>query len=559
MEPTPFDMDATGVVDLQAAASTRVGEGRYSLKRILGRGGMGIVWLAYDERLQCEVALKFLPPQIRFDPAAVDDLRRETARSRKLSHPNIIRIHDLYEPEGQDAFISMEYVEGSNLQTLRVQQAERVLSWQFLEPLVQQLCEALEYAHGQGIIHRDLKPANLMVDKAGKLKLSDFGIARAVTDTMSRSSIAQTSGTLLYMSPQQLDGGFPKVTDDIYGTGATLYELLTSKPPFFSGDLLNQVRNVPAKPLHEFLGEIKLVNKIPSHVEEVILACLNKIPSRRPQNARELAEWFFSGQRPGLLKPRRGILSTLKTFGRPNLRYVAAATVATMLAMAVPWILVGWNNEKVAARSSASPTSGSPTQPVMPQQTRHIPDASRSASAPVDGTGKPLTALQLLRKGNTHVSERSKNKVVQILSSRSPIHVPPQQWRIIYYDPKARYKSVEVQFEGGKMSRVFEPARLLEVLTPQAQKPLDAEKLRVDSSDALRITLALPEIRHLTIRSVEFALERGYGGSPVWKIQLFGAASSDPSRETGLGYAIVLADDGRVLKETFSKKTVPIK
>src|SRR2546421_908737 len=282
-EAIPFDMYATGAVDLQAAASTKVAGGRYALRRMLGRGGMGIVWLAFDERLQCEVAFKFLPPQIRFDAVALDDLRRETARSQKLTHPNIVRIHDLYEAENEDAFISMEYVDGPHLGTLRVQQSERVLSWSYLEPLVPQLCEALEYAHAEGIIHRDLKPANVMVEQSGRLKLADFGIARAVTDTMSNISISKTTGTLLYMSPQQLEGGLPKVTDDIYGLGATLYELLTSKPPFYAGDLPHQVRNVVAKPPKDRLRELKLTNEIPSYIEDLVMACLNKSDTQRPQ------------------------------------------------------------------------------------------------------------------------------------------------------------------------------------------------------------------------------------------------------------------------------------
>src|SRR5437588_9661951 len=134
-EPIPFDVDATGMIDLQAAASTKLAGGRYSLRRMLGRGGMGIVWLAQDERLQREVALKFLPPQIKADPVALDDLRRETARSQNLTHPNIVRIHDLYEANDEDPFISMEFVDGPNLGALRVQQAERVLGWTYLEPL----------------------------------------------------------------------------------------------------------------------------------------------------------------------------------------------------------------------------------------------------------------------------------------------------------------------------------------------------------------------------------------------------------------------------------------
>src|SRR5271154_4718932 len=149
--------------------SHKVGAGRFTLVRPLGRGGMGEVWLAQDERLREPVALKFLPPEVRADPAALDDLRRETAKSHRLTHPNIVRIHDFHEPEGEPAFISMEYVEGWTLTAVRVEQPSRVLSWDYLRPRVQQLCAALDYAHFENVIHRDLKPGNIMVDTRGRL------------------------------------------------------------------------------------------------------------------------------------------------------------------------------------------------------------------------------------------------------------------------------------------------------------------------------------------------------------------------------------------------------
>ena len=128
-----------------------------------------------------------------------------------------------------------------------------------------------------------------------------------------------------------------------------------------------------------------------------------------------------------------------------------------------------------------------------------------------------------------------------------------QQWRIVYYDPKATYKTVEVRFEGGEMVRVHEPTRLLGVFnTP---KPLDFEKLKVESDQALRIALALPSVQELSVRSVELELERGYAGAPVWNVRLFGGITAESPTETSLGYATIFADDGRVLKETFSKKT----
>jgi serine/threonine protein kinase len=154
-----------------------VGAGRFWLIKILGRGGMGVVWLAEDLRLNEQVALKFLPPEIAGDAAALDELRRETRRSRQLTHQHIVRIHDLFEAEGEAPLISMEYVDGRNLSELRVRAEGGVLTWEFLEPLVRQLCDALNYAHGEGVIHRDLKPGNVMLDSRGRVKLADFGIA----------------------------------------------------------------------------------------------------------------------------------------------------------------------------------------------------------------------------------------------------------------------------------------------------------------------------------------------------------------------------------------------
>src|ERR1017187_1682632 len=216
--------------------------GRFTLLQKLGRGGMGEVWLASDERLKERVALKFLPPEIQADAAALDDLRRETSRSRQLTHTNIVRIHDLHEEADGMPFIVMAYVDGPTLAGLRVEQASRVLSWEYLRPLVRQLCAALDYAHGEKVVHRDLKPTNVMVDSKGRVKLADFGIAAVMSDSMSRISVRHsTGGTLVFMSPQQLEGKRPQAADDIYALGAMLYESLTSKPPFYTGELPHQI------------------------------------------------------------------------------------------------------------------------------------------------------------------------------------------------------------------------------------------------------------------------------------------------------------------------------
>jgi serine/threonine protein kinase len=239
------------------------------------------------------VALKFLPPEIRGDPAALDDLRRETSRSRKLTHPNIIRIHDLHEEGDGTAFIAMEYVDGPTLAGLRVEQPARVLEWDYLRPLVEQLCAALDYAHGEKVVHRDLKPANVMVDRKGRLKLADFGIAAVMSDSMSRISVQNpVIGTLVFMSPQQLAGKNPQAADDIYALGATLYELLTSKTPFYSGDLTHQVLHEAPEPIADRLEVLEIRNDVPPAVAAMIMACLSKEREQRPPSAAAVAEWI---------------------------------------------------------------------------------------------------------------------------------------------------------------------------------------------------------------------------------------------------------------------------
>ena len=255
---------------------------------------MGVVWLAHDTRLRESVALKFLPNAISADPVALERLRHETLRSRKLTHPNIIRIHDLYGGEGEPAFISMEFVDGSNLHYVRATRPNPVLPWKFLAPLVAQLCDALDYAHRNGVIHRDLKPANLMLDSNGRLKLADFGLARIIHDSsLSVSKSGEVAGTLPYMSPQQADGYKPTVADDIYSLGVTLYELLTSTPPFHTDDIGYQIRNTRPQPLGERLLELGLANDdLPSNVSALVMSCLAKDPAQRPQSAADILQWI---------------------------------------------------------------------------------------------------------------------------------------------------------------------------------------------------------------------------------------------------------------------------
>jgi serine/threonine protein kinase/Tfp pilus assembly protein PilF len=296
--------------DVMAATSREVATGqkvfgRYTLIKVLGRGGMGVVWLARDEELERNVALKFLPDLMIRDRAAFNQLKRETKRCLDLTHPHIVRIHDFVHDQ-RSGSISMEYIDGETLSNLRAEKESSVFAPEEIATWITQLCDALDYAHNHaGVIHCDLKPANLMVNQRGDLKITDFGIARQLTDSVSRLTLEQgRSGTLVYMSPKQLNGEACTHLDDIYSLGASIYELLTSKPPFYSGNIDRQICERVAPSMTERRKELNIEPAfVTQEWEDTVAACLSKDPSRRPQSAGEVAQRLQLGS--GQLRIRR--------------------------------------------------------------------------------------------------------------------------------------------------------------------------------------------------------------------------------------------------------------
>jgi serine/threonine protein kinase len=272
------------------SAGQRVFE-RFYLKRALGDGGMGIVWLAHDRVLEQEVALKFLAEHLLHDRRAIERLKHETRRNLKLSHPNIVRIHDFLQ-DASGAAVMMEYVEGWSLWTLKVDKPGQIFSVAEITPWLRELFDALDYAHHEaGIVHRDVKPANLMINGRGQLKITDFGLARNIRRTPSKDFVdLRVVGTDVYMSPQQWADEEPTVADDIYSIGATIYELLTGKPPFYQGDILNQVFETVPPSMKDRLKELGVSDvEIPVAFEETVAACLAKVPENRPASVNEVA------------------------------------------------------------------------------------------------------------------------------------------------------------------------------------------------------------------------------------------------------------------------------
>ncbi|MDB6152002.1 MAG: hypothetical protein JWL90_455 [Chthoniobacteraceae bacterium] len=261
--------------------------GRYRPIRELGRGGMGVVMEARDEVLGLSVALKMVPDQVFHDTEGIGDLKKEVLRGMALTHPGIVRVYS-FEQDATGAAIVMECVQGETLAALKVRQPNRCFNCEELLPWVQQLCASLDYAHHDArIAHRDLKPANLLLTSTQRLKIADFGIASSLSETLTRVSVrSDSTGTPPYMSPQQAMGERPSHLDDIYSLGATLYELLTGKPPFFRGNILAQTLHEQPPSMAQRRAEFKIVDRpsIPEAWEKLVMACLAKEPNGRPPN-----------------------------------------------------------------------------------------------------------------------------------------------------------------------------------------------------------------------------------------------------------------------------------
>ena len=220
---------------------------RYRIVKQLGQGGMGSVWLAEDTQLDNKLfAIKMLPSILVSNKRAYRQLKDEALVAMKLSHPNIVTLRAFEENNG-NPFLVMDYIDG---QTLDDYLAEKgALSESETARLLKPIAAALDYAHGQGVVHRDVKPGNVMIAKDGTPYILDFGIAREIQETMTRVTGKLSSGTLLYMSPEQLNGDAPKKEQDIYSFAAMVYECLKGEPPFVRGAIEDQIKNKPPEPL----------------------------------------------------------------------------------------------------------------------------------------------------------------------------------------------------------------------------------------------------------------------------------------------------------------------
>jgi serine/threonine-protein kinase len=258
---------------------------RYRIQRLLGRGGMGAVYLADDEVLKELVALKVISSAICADePAMIARFRREAAAARKIASPTVIRIHDLGEARPGLLYLSMEYFAGRTLSEVIAQRG--VVPIKDVRDLLQQICAGLDAAHDAGVVHRDLKPGNVLVGERGAVKIIDFGLATtAVGDGLTMTGAIL--GTPHYMAPEQVRGKAVDARSDVYALGALAYHLVTGRPPFTGENAIAigfaHLSETPRAPR-------ELRADCPDELDAAIVAALAKNPAERPGGAKAFAE-----------------------------------------------------------------------------------------------------------------------------------------------------------------------------------------------------------------------------------------------------------------------------
>ena len=264
---------------------TKIAE-RYRIVSLAGRGGMGEVYRADDLKLGHPVALKFLPREVKEGSRSFQHFLSEVRLSRQIAHPNVCRVYDIAEVDGQH-FLSMEYIDGEDLKGL-LRRIGRLPKDKGIQ-IAQQLCAGLAAAHEKGVLHRDLKPANVMIDGRGQARITDFGLARLADGAAGAGEIA---GTPAYMAPEQLARGETTVQSDLYSLGLILHEVFTGQQVHKGGSLQEVIRSREESPSTQ---PSALVDDLDPAVERAILRCLQKEPGQRPKSARAVAAGLPGG------------------------------------------------------------------------------------------------------------------------------------------------------------------------------------------------------------------------------------------------------------------------
>jgi len=381
----------------------------YEVREVLGAGGMGVVYKAFDSRLNRLVALKFLAPRMRHDDDWKRQLTAEARAASALDHPNIVVVHDIGETPAGELFIAMAFHQGANLRQKIAQEPMRVAA---ALKIARQVAAGLAKAHENGIFHRDIKPGNIIVADDGITRIIDFGLARSLDLTMTLEAAVQ--GTPLYMSPEQTRGGALDYRTDLWSLGAVLYEMLAGKPPFqgsTQAEVIGAVLNREPEPLAEICAGLSPA------VIAIVARALSKDRAQRYQSAAEM-EKDISAALAALetLPPPRGL--RLKFAIPVAILAVAGAIAGTWYFRvserrhaareSIPQIEALLNQDKAIAsckvprRISPETRSSCNSRVVSPTQYRSAPRLQVPLSrSRIMGTPMPRGSLWELRRSPT--------------------------------------------------------------------------------------------------------------------------------------------------------------
>lgn len=367
----------------------RVLDGRYVISRVLGRGGMGVVYLAKQLEPELEVVIKMLSPSLRFDPQSVVRFEGEAKRLQQFEHPNIVRFYGYgYDPEGETNYLAMEYVDGEVLKDVLARKGKLTLE-EFV-PIASQVLKAVGYVHSHDVFIRDIKPCNVMLcarqGRANFVKLLDFGLAKAtVGDQQLTSGIVL--GTAGYIAPEVLRGGAPDFRADIYSLGVMFYLCLAGRLPFDGRDQAALIRQtIEETPPH--LSTLVEDPAIPSGLVDLIHECLDKDPNRRPADADALMEALIDVVPASLFRLPKA--KTAGTSGNDNHGFQHVSDSFVRHQSANDSMRRALQGDSAALGVTLHDSQG---QPVLPRRRRIWPWLTVAAVALVAGTLATVTTL----------------------------------------------------------------------------------------------------------------------------------------------------------------------
>jgi eukaryotic-like serine/threonine-protein kinase len=300
--------------------------GSYKVVEPIGGGGMGMVYKAWQESMQRNVAIKVMKPSLMAEPAVLQRFQREAVTASRLNHANIVTVHDFQVTQDGTVFLVMDYLQGCSLQEA-IKETGGISVNRFIN-IFRQACDALEHAHKRGVLHRDLKPANIMLvvhdDTEDVVKVVDFGVAKILTPEGNMQKLTQTGevfGSPVYMSPEQCVGDAIDARADVYAMGIAMYESLTGILPLIGKDIFETIMKHKCEMPKPF-GEVRPDLFIPESLEAVIFHALAKEPEDRPQSMAELKDELLSaapnkqGLRTTEMRPGSSANPYGKTSGR---------------------------------------------------------------------------------------------------------------------------------------------------------------------------------------------------------------------------------------------------